>query len=205
MAANRAMQPFLLAFLLALALLAGHATASEPVFRQRDASGLTVFSDLPPGVARTSYSAGLAATPPAATASCGSIGVAALDARAESWRERIRAAAVRHALDPALLEALIRVESCFDPSAVSAAGAQGLTQLMPDTARELDIDDPFEPEQNLDGGARYLARMLERYDDETLALAAYNAGPGNVDRHGGVPPFEETERYLVRIAALRAR
>ena len=198
------MQPILLV----LALLAGHATASEPVFRQRDAAGLTVFSDLPPGAARTSYSAGLAAAPPAATAataSCGSIGAAALDARAELWRERIRAAAMRHALDPALLEALIRVESCFDPAAVSAAGAQGLTQLMPDTARELDVDDPFEPEQNLDGGARYLARMLERYDDETLALAAYNAGPGNVDRHGGVPPFEETERYLVRIAALRAR
>jgi soluble lytic murein transglycosylase-like protein len=101
------------------------------------------------------------------------------------------------------LVALVRVESCFDVKALSRAGAQGLTQLMPATARSLGVHDSFNAAANLDGGARYLARMLARFNDETLALAAYNAGPGNVVKHGGVPPFPETQSYVKRISALR--
>lgn len=112
----------------------------------------------------------------------------------------VRAAADRHGLNPVLFEALVEQESAFDPRAVSSAGAQGLTQLMPGTARMLGVADPFDPSQNLDGGARYLSQMLKEFGgDQRLALAAYNAGPGAVRRHGGVPPFQETQNYVTKI------
>jgi soluble lytic murein transglycosylase-like protein len=110
------------------------------------------------------------------------------------------AAARRHKLDPALVLALVQVESAFQPRAVSPKGARGLTQLMPGTARELGVKDAFDPEQNLDGGARYLRQLLTRYGgDLKRALAAYNAGPGAVDRHQGVPPYRETRQYVRRV------
>lgn len=110
------------------------------------------------------------------------------------------AAARRHHLDPALVLALVQVESAFQPRAVSPKGAQGLTQLMPSTALELGVKDALDPAQNLDGGARYLRQLLTRYGgDVKRALAAYNAGPGAVDRHNGVPPFRETRQYVRRV------
>lgn len=110
------------------------------------------------------------------------------------------AAARRHKLDPDLVLALVQVESGFKPRAVSPKGAQGLTQLMPATARELGVKDAFDPAQNIDGGARYLSKMLARYGGDVMrALAAYNAGPGAVDRHRGVPPFRETRQYVRRV------
>ena len=108
--------------------------------------------------------------------------------------------AAAHALDPILIKTVIWVESCFDPKAVSRVGAQGLMQLMPGTAAELGVTDSFDPEQNIRGGTTYLAQMLKRFNgDLNLALAAYNAGPGAVQRHGGVPPFRETLNYIERI------
>lgn len=114
------------------------------------------------------------------------------------------AAARETDLDPALLLAVTVRESGGDPAAVSPRGAQGLMQLMPGTAREVGVSDSFDPGQNLRGGARYLARMLARYDgDLDLALAAYNAGPGNVDAAGrAVPAFPETIRYIDRVKSL---
>lgn len=118
----------------------------------------------------------------------------------------VESAALRAGLDPALFAALVEAESGYNPKAVSSAGAQGLAQLMPGTARSLGVRDPFDPEQNADGGARYLAQMLKEFGgDERLALAAYNAGPGAVRRHGGVPPFAETQRYVERVLAGAAR
>jgi soluble lytic murein transglycosylase-like protein len=105
-----------------------------------------------------------------------------------------------------LLRSVIQVESGGNASAVSPKGAQGLMQLMPDTARAVGVTRPHDPEQSVMGGARYLAQMLQRYDgDETKALAAYNAGPGNVDKFGGVPPFAETQGYVRKVKAWRSR
>jgi soluble lytic murein transglycosylase-like protein len=120
---------------------------------------------------------------------------------AEGDVERLVAeAAQRHGLDPALVMAVVGVESGFQPQAVSPKGARGLMQLMPRTAREMGVADPFDPAANLDGGSRYLSSLVARYEgDLTKALAAYNAGMGAVARHGGVPPYAETRKYVQRV------
>jgi soluble lytic murein transglycosylase-like protein len=117
----------------------------------------------------------------------------------------ISAAAQRHGVDPALLAGLVRQESNFDPAAGSPAGARGLTQLMPGTAAGLGVTDVTDPLQSLDGGARYLKQQLDAFGgDVTKALAAYNAGPGAVQRYGGVPPFAETQGYVQKVQAFAA-
>lgn len=114
--------------------------------------------------------------------------------------------AVRHGVDPRLVAALIWVESSGDPRAVSRKGARGLMQLMPETARRLGVTDILNPEQNVEGGVRYLREMLDRHgEDLSLALAAYNAGPEAVARHGGLPPFRETRLYVEKILELYRR
>ncbi|MYL51292.1 transglycosylase SLT domain-containing protein [Halobacillus litoralis] len=112
----------------------------------------------------------------------------------------IKKASERYGVDEKLVRSVVKAESNFDARVVSHAGAQGLMQLMPATAEGLGVTDPFDPEQNLMGGTKYLRQMLDRYDDNTeLALAAYNAGPGNVDKYDGVPPFRETQNYITKI------
>ncbi|MBL8300235.1 MAG: lytic transglycosylase domain-containing protein [Rhodanobacteraceae bacterium] len=124
----------------------------------------------------------------------------------EAFRAEIAAAALEFGLDEALLRAVVHAESAFNPNALSRKGAQGLMQLMPGTAGDLGVDNPFDAAQNIRGGAQYLAQQLKTFQgDERLAMAAYNAGPANVTKYGGVPPFDETQVYVSRVSTLRDR
>jgi soluble lytic murein transglycosylase-like protein len=124
----------------------------------------------------------------------------------EAYEEIIREAADKYDMDPLLIRAVMQTESAFHPYAVSRAGAEGLMQLMPALADEMGVADSFDPRDNIMGGARYLKRLLDYHNGNLdLALASYNAGPGNVERYGGIPPFRETRKYVKTIKALYAR
>jgi soluble lytic murein transglycosylase-like protein len=124
------------------------------------------------------------------------------DSTAATYAPEIDAAANQYGIDPLLLQSLIQQESGFDPNATSASGAQGLTQLMPSTAAGLGVTNPYDPTQSIQGGAKYLADQLQTFDgDPSLALAAYNAGPGAVEQYGGIPPYPETANYVQQVLA----
>jgi len=126
--------------------------------------------------------------------------------RLDTLNDLIAKASQQHGLDSSLVSAVILQESGGNPRAISPAGAQGLMQLMPSTADSLGVSDPLDPKQNIEAGARYLRQMLERFGgDEKLALAAYNAGPGAVERYNGVPPYRETRNYVKSVLSLRGR
>ncbi|WP_444659203.1 lytic transglycosylase domain-containing protein [Caproiciproducens sp. R2] len=117
-----------------------------------------------------------------------------------SMEDIFQTAAQKYNLPVNLLKAVAKVESGFDADAVSSCGAQGVMQLMPGTAASLGVENPLDAEQNIMGGAKYLSQMLDRYDGDTkLALAAYNAGSGNVAKYGGIPPFKETQAYISKV------
>lgn len=116
------------------------------------------------------------------------------------YAKHINKAAAKYDLSPALITAVIKVESGFDPNVTSTKGAIGLMQLMPDTASGLGVKDPFDPAQNIMGGAKYLRQMLDMFGGSLeLSIAAYNSGPGNVKKHGGIPPFSETQKYVPNV------
>lgn len=116
----------------------------------------------------------------------------------------LRETAVRYGVEPALVKAVAQVESGFNPRATSPMGAMGLMQLMPGTAERFGVEDPYEPQSNVDGGVRYLRFLLDRYEgNRVFALAAYNSGEGTVDREGGVPAIEETKLYVRNVLKVR--
>ena len=173
------------------------ANADSTVYKHREADGTVTFSDAPiinGQIVRSSYrnQYGRQLT----TNSCSGLTTRQLDARGMSFLPAIRAVASSTSLKPHWIMAVARVESCFDARAVSRAGAQGLMQLMPATARDVGVQNSFDAMQNLKGGARYLDAMKRRFGDMELALAAYNAGPGTVDKYQGIPPYPETTRYI---------
>lgn len=194
------MARFLLTFML-LFTVAGEALAEKvQVYRKQD--GTLLFTNRQPAIIRE---AGLqlletrvyrddhyARKPAALTAQ-----------RRDAYDDIIASAAQRWDLDFALVKAVVHAESAFDQDAVSKAGARGLMQLMPTTASMLRVTDIHDPYQNVNAGARYLRMMLDRFrGDVRNALAAYNAGPANVQRYGGIPPFAETKHYVTRVVEL---
>jgi soluble lytic murein transglycosylase-like protein len=123
-----------------------------------------------------------------------------------AYAAEVKAAAAEFGVEEAIVRAIMHAESAFNPNALSRAGAQGLMQLMPATASRFGVTNAYDPAQNIRGGVEYLAWLLKRFNgDLTLAAAGYNAGEGAVDRHKGVPPYSETQRYVVRVAQLAER
>ncbi|MGW8313603.1 MAG: transglycosylase SLT domain-containing protein [Desulfuromonadales bacterium] len=159
-------------------------TVQADIYRYVDASGVMHFTDTPTGGHWNLY---LKETPPAGSS-------------VNSYLDLIHRHANSYALEEALVKAVIKVESDYQPRIVSRKGAQGLMQLVPETAKLLNVNNPFDPSENIRGGSEYLRRMLDLFNNDLeLALAAYNSGPTTVKQYGGIPPYEETRNYVERV------
>lgn len=172
------------------------APAGAQIYSWRDAEGRLVLSDRPlgTGTARKTYAVREASAIRSTRA------VTLTNRGSAEYDGLIATHAASNGVRPELVRAVIQTESAFNPFARSIKGALGLMQLMPQTATELGVLNPFDPAENIRGGVTYLRRLLDRYNNnEELALAAYNAGPGAVDRYGSVPPYRETKDYVARI------
>lgn len=193
----RVLVPTLL--LMAIALVS--TTAQADIYAYTDGGGVTHFSNVPTDAR---YALLLKSPPEPVNADAMPPPPASLAARAASYAPMIDQAARRVALQPALLRAVIAVESAFNPRAVSRAGAQGLMQLHPKTARRYGVGDAFDPAENVRGGATYLRDLMRRYNNNLeLVLAAYNAGEDAVDRYGRhIPPYRETQAYVPAVLRL---
>jgi len=181
-------QKTLLALGSGLVALFAYAMAFADVYVYKDNQGVLTFTNAPnhSGYRRVLKESG----GPLSTGSMTSA----------SYEELIRLVSGRHNVDADLIRAVIKAESDFNSSARSNKGAMGLMQLMPDTARLHNVNDAYDPNENVEGGVRHLKMLLERYQgDFTLSLAAYNAGSGAVEKHGGIPPFAETREYVRRV------
>ena len=174
--------------------LVAAAPASAQIYAIRDENGVLTLSDKPLGAGAQTYSVHGASSTVRATRGSGE-GV-----RSSQWDDVIDHHARQQGLRPDLVRAVIQVESAFNPRARSNKGAMGLMQLMPATARELGVRNAYDPLENIRGGVTYLRSLLDQFNgNEELALAAYNAGSGTVDRYGHVPPYRETRDYVRKV------
>jgi len=184
---------FAITIMLMVLLMAGSGTpARADIYVKEMPDGSLNFSNCPLGKGWTVY---MRERPRARTRSYAR-GPSRSYRRSE-WDGLIKDIAVNHGVDPVLVRGIIEVESGFEPSALSPKGAMGLMQLMPGTASDLGVDDPWDPVQNIKGGTKYLSWLLKKYNGNLeKALAAYNAGPNAVDSYNGIPPFQETQDYV---------
>lgn len=184
----------ILASLLLWAVL-GPSVAGATMYAYLDAKGDLHYKDVP-NKGRSKIIARKLNNPASRTSL--TRGRGGLRAEPQALDGYIQTAALNHQVDPLLIKAVIKAESNFDPAAVSPKGAQGLMQLMPATAKGLKVDDPFDPQENIIGGTKYLRSLLDNYGwDLELSLAAYNAGPGNVKK--GIPDIPETKVYVAKV------
>jgi soluble lytic murein transglycosylase-like protein len=189
------------AILILLTLLGSFANAAA-IYKYRDRKGVITYTNvLPKGVIAQTVMVYCPACDPKSKVDFRRVAIKTTD-----FGPQIRAAIARHPVDEALVRAIIQAESAYNPVAVSRAGAQGLMQLMPGTATQYGVSDSFDPQQNINGGVAYLRFLLTMFDgDIRLASAAYNSGENNVLKYAGVPPFAETQVYVVRVAQLYER
>lgn len=178
--------------------------ASAQVYKWVDENGVVTFTNIAPPSDRD-YQV-LRFPCYAADPKCRSVSWEKVPLNTQAFRREIQSAASFNAVDESLIRAIIHAESAYQPDARSPKGAQGLMQLMPQTATELAVGNPFDPAENIDGGTRYLSQLLDEFDgDLDLAAAAYNAGPAAVYKYGGVPPYDETKEYVRRVKILYRR
>jgi soluble lytic murein transglycosylase len=174
----------LIAGVLLVPFLAGITPADADIYRYVDANGRVHFTDTPTHGRWDMYRKE------------GS----AIGSQHHSYLSIIRRCASSYRLEEALVKAVIKVESDYQPHIVSKKGAQGLMQLIPETAKSLKVNNPFDPSENIRGGSEYLRRMLDLFNNDLeLALAAYNSGPSTVQRYGGIPPYDETRNYVKKV------
>ncbi len=200
----------ILVFLGTLLLLFPWKSAVADIFQYTDENGVVHFSNVSVGNSKkykkikepkTSRAATASYTAPAPRSE--EQATSSNDTMRNLYSDIITSACDRHGVDPALVHAIVKVESDFNPLAVSRKGAMGLMQLMPQTAAELNVQNTFSPHENIDGGVKYLKYLIDRYEGNlTLALAAYNSGENAVKKWGTVPPFPETQNYVQRILKL---
>lgn len=182
-------------------LLCAALTARAGTYIYQEADGTRWITDRPMSSERFRFIDKYDHGRKTATRSCRGVTTEIMEQRAERYMPTIIKYAVQHGVDINLIKAMITVESCFDPRAVSVAGAHGLMQLMPETARRYGILDRFNPEQNISAGIHHLKDLLVDFKDNVqLSVAAYNAGAGSVKKYKGIPPFKETQDYVQKVA-----
>lgn len=183
-----------------LALLPLGVQAAD-IYMGTDEHGVLTFTDTPPAEGGFEvYLSDLASRPN----EWATVDPRLLKTNLDNYDAIILRAADLYLVQAELIKAVVLVESGMNPRATSPKGARGLMQLMPATAESLGVTDSYDPQENIFGGTRYLRKMIDRYADQRLALAAYNAGPGNVDKYDGIPPFEETKYYVELVMRYRS-
>ncbi|SIS62540.1 lytic transglycosylase domain-containing protein [Neptunomonas antarctica] len=185
------------------ALRSGKKKTYESIYKYRESNGVLTFSDQKPrgGIEFQTLKFACFACNPTSTINWNNTPL-----NLTAYEDYVSQSAKQHAVDPALIRAVMHAESAFNPAAVSSQGAQGLMQLMPATARELGVSDALNAAENIQGGVKYLGELLGMYHGDILrATAAYNAGPGAVKKYNGVPPYAETKAYVERVGILHKR
>lgn len=188
----------------AMAALLMPAIAWAQVYKWVDEDGIVTYSNIAPPKDQDFQTLRFPCY--AADPKCRGVQWEKVPLNTRAFRTEIQSASRFNSVDESLIRAIIHAESAYQPDAQSPKGAQGLMQLMPATQAELDVSNPFDPQQNIQGGARYLSLLLAQFNgDYELAAAAYNAGPGAVSKYGGVPPYDETREYVRRVKILYRR
>jgi len=193
-----------LALILVIAGLFGMQSVSADMYKFTDKEGIVHYTNIRPSGQKnvTTFSFPCYASDP----KCNQMDWERIPLNRQAYRDEIQAVAGVFAVDDSLIRAIIHAESAYHPDALSPRGAQGLMQLMPATQKELEVVDVFDPLSNIEGGTLYLSRLLNQFDQSVeLAAAAYNAGPGAVRKHGGIPPYKETRNYVRRVKILYRR
>jgi len=189
---------------LTLACLFGMQPLYAEMYRFTDEDGIVHYTNIKPAGQKNvkTFSFPCYASDP----KCRQLDWESIPLNRQAFDDEIRAAAKVFTVDDSLIRAIIHAESAYQPEALSPRGAQGLMQLMPETQKELQVDDVFDPISNIEGGTLYLSRLLDKFDQNVeLATAAYNAGPGAVQQYGGIPPYKETREYVRRVKILYRR